>query len=423
MRLILVILVVFLIAKDTLPLGDRFVLRGIAQGLCLGYGLLWLLRYADPSRLLRYAPILAYACVLLLTAFVSSDPVRVVLQVGSLLSVFLFAIAAVESNLGAGDASGLMRTTTVLSYTVVCAGSILVIWLAPGIAYVTEGIAGGTRFSGLFSQPGMIGAASGLLLGLAFFGRLEGGGWTVPVRLLAVALALVCLALAGARTFWVAAGLALLLTYVFYGRRRLLGTAAATYVVVIALLAALATGLKVSERQVDRVLRTDSIATLTGRSALWQISAEQFSRRPVLGYGYTLGGTSLYLYEGRLDRGEGDYLNNLRASAVQTPSLHNGYIQAFLDSGALGGVIYVLLIGYGILRILRHDRDRRYGAELYVLLFMAVGNLGESLIYSASVFHSILFWYTLILALGLERQVAASGPYITQGPGQVARWR
>lgn len=403
LRVIMVILVLFLVAKDTLHLGDRFILRGIAQALCLAYGVLWLLKHPDLVFQKRYALIFAYLFVLVLTVFVSHDSVWSGFQVLSLTSVVLFSIAAVESSVDSDNINQLLRNVVTLTYTFACIGSIAAIWLWPEIAYVIREVTGQGRFTGLFTEPAMMGAGAGLLLGLVAYGRFPSTPMMRLVRLLAGGAAIVCLALTGARTFWIAAALAIAFTYGLYGKRRLLGMLGAGYLAITVALAIFAFDLQVTQKQIDRVARSESISTLSGRSKLWELSTEQFAKRPLLGYGYAMGGTALY--EPEISRSEsGEYVERLRRQGVQRPSLHNGYFQALLDSGGIGAILYISIIAVAIFRILANDTRREYGPELYVLVFLSTANLGESIIGSASVFHSILFWYTAILAMTVGRQ-------------------
>ena len=57
-------------------------------------------------------------------------------------------------------------------------------------------------------------------------------------------------------------------------------------------------------------------------------------------------------------------------------------------------------------RMMIRDRQRKYGAEMFSLVFLAVSNMGESVIFTAATFPSIFFWYTAILALSLRRNEA-----------------
>ncbi len=81
--------------------------------------------------------------------------------------------------------------------------------------------------------------------------------------------------------------------------------------------------------------------------------------------------------------------------------MHNGYIQSLVDSGVIGTLFYVLVVLLAIRSFYRYDRKRAFPAEFAGLIFLTVANLGEAVIYSASVFSSILFWLLAIFALSL----------------------
>ena len=82
-------------------------------------------------------------------------------------------------------------------------------------------------------------------------------------------------------------------------------------------------------------------------------------------------------------------------------TLHNGYLQALLDSGAIGAALYVAVILSALGCFLFYDRDKRYASEFYGLLFLAIANLGETVIFGAAVLHGVWFWYLSVLALTL----------------------
>ena len=135
---------------------------------------------------------------------------------------------------------------------------------------------------------------------------------------------------------------------------------------------------------------------------MWAQALPQYWKHPWLGYGFTTGGTTL----------EEPQRGGISAVSQRSPSqgsltLHNGYLQALLDSGAIGAALYTLMIISALVCFLRYDRHRRYGAEFYCLLFLAVANLGETVIFGAGVLHGVWYWYLTVLALALPSLASA----------------
>jgi O-antigen ligase len=147
---------------------------------------------------------------------------------------------------------------------------------------------------------------------------------------------------------------------------------------------------------VNTFARLDSVANLTGRTELWQAAYRGFRDRPWFGYGFTMGGVGL----------EDDTAVPSDADPTQysRQTLHNGYIQSVMDAGVIGFFFYLMTLLMAIGRIVRFDSKRRFPEALYVLLFLSIANLGESVVYSGSVFQSLSFWVFAIFALGLSRE-------------------
>ena len=398
MQVIAVMLILLLIAKDASHLGDRFIMRGLAQGMCLFGGAMWFLRGAFSNVFTRYAFILIYIAVNGISAIFSEYPVFVSLQVISFLSVALFAIAAVESDRGHGLINRTMLASSWFGYGLVCVASLLVIKLLPDVAYKTTDIAGGVRFVGVLGMPAMMAEASGILLGISMLGahRLLPRMQTV-IRLGAIP-ALVCLFLTGARTFWVAAAAAFLVTSWFYSKNRWQLYVGGLCLAVIVAVASIAIDVRISKDQMEKTLRPDSVTHLTGRVGIWERAFEKFQERPLLGYGFSATGAT-FISSRTLSSGE------MARTNMAAITMHNGYIQAFLDSGFLGGALYGIIVVGGVFRLLRLDVERKFAAETFLVVFLAVSNLGESVIYTMGSFPSALFWVLAVFAFSMMRNV------------------
>lgn len=404
MRYLMIILVVGLIAKDTSQLRDPYLIRGLVQCSALVAGVLWFIGNLTGTLLARYSWMFLYMAVLLISAFVASNVTFVFLQAVSVCAVFIFAIAYWEvAHEKRVERMGTLIWAVAIAYMIVMIISLTLRQVAPQIAYdyVNAGNIAGTelRFRGLFAKPAMMGSASGLAIGAAWFCFRR-----VWLRLVCASPAVMCLALTQSRTFWVAALVAGIVTTYFYAtaasRRRLLWAVAILTPLVIGVI----TTLEIRRAEIDRaseIVRADSVQNLSGRVALWRHAVEGALQRPILGYGLTFGAEGLEDRHRRLDGRAGG-----EARSISSTSLHNGYMQAMLDSGICGAILYAGIIAIAIYRTVRLDKTRSFPALLYFLVFLGTANSGESVIYSASVFHSVLFWICAAMAFSLKRPEA-----------------
>jgi len=84
-------------------------------------------------------------------------------------------------------------------------------------------------------------------------------------------------------------------------------------------------------------------------------------------------------------------------------TLHNGYIQSLLDTGLSGFVIYITAIYLSLYRVLKYDYNKIYYSIFYVIIFFAISNLGESIIYSTGTFDGSFYWINSVAALSLKK--------------------
>lgn len=393
MRAILAILVVSLVAKDLAYVPFPYVLRASSQALCLIVGIAAVLPALSGAQLSRYWPIAAYLAVLVATAPFTQAPFFVLLQIGSLASAIIFAMGYFDrqgENLEAKLAWLVLWVTVV--YGVVCLACLVLIRVAPGQAYENMfiGDAEGfeARFRGLFSKSAQMAAAGGLLAGLALM-RVK----RMPLKLFLAVIGGACLILPQCRSFWVAAFVAGGATVWLYYKSLRKWVVVGGFVSAVALILILAFGLSVNTKGVETFSRLDTVSTLTGRTALWQAAARGWAQKPLLGYGFTLGGAGL---------DSGASLTPTPPQELSRRTLHSGYVQSLLDSGVIGFALYLLTIFIAIFRAWRCDRERKYPEVLYVLLFLCISNGGESVIYSGAVFQSLCFWIFAAFALGLK---------------------
>ncbi len=399
-------LIAALLVKDTAPIGDQYVLRSLSQGLCLAAGTWWLFTQGSIDALRRYWLILAYSAVLCGTAFVSMDSTRVLLQVLSLMAVSLFFMSFCEQAQQTPSLHGTAARIVIYALLPICLGSLLLFKIAPTLAFdqTVERMVWDSphRFKGLFGKPAGIAAASGILLGLCAFTKVH---WLI--RITGTVSSLLCLYLTLSRSFWVGSSVALLVTVFLYVKRKglLLVAGVGGLLLVLATVTVLDT--KIPGLNQSRSMRSDSLENLSGRTTLWTLALARFWDRPVLGYGYTVGHQAfLYSRKAKGDDVAGDNVDLFRN---ETFSLHNGYVQALLDSGGMGALFYSVIMGMTVWRIVRYDRLKAHAAALYSLMFLSIANIGETLVYTPATFHAAFYWYAAVLALGL-RQTAEPPP-------------
>ena len=409
MRIVLVILLLSLIIKDAGQINDPYIFRGIGQGLALLLALIWLVTGMRAAYIKRYWPLFGYLAVSIVSGVFSPRMNYALIQSASLFAVIMFAIAYYESQKGTGkDPANLYFFTVITAYTLICIISIVLIKLNPPVVYSRVGnwldLRAGMRFSGLFPVSGMMGAASGLLIGFTMFRK---GKWYW--RTIALGSGLVCLALTQSRTFWVATFATSIIVWWIYKPRARKIQAAVIFLAGVAVVTSMAFNLKLDTASLEKAVRWDSISSLTGRIPLWERSRDAFYNRPIVGYGSAVGS---YALTDDGDRPIG-MKNEREARSIGHETLHNGYVQSVLDLGMLGLFFYVAIFFVAIRRVYRYDIDRTGGAVLYGVLFMAIGNLGESIVYSASVSHSIVFWCVVVLAFHRFRP-----RYTSPGPSE-----
>lgn len=385
-----VLLIVALLAKDATPLGDRYVLRALSEGIALLVGCAWLATSGFRGATWRHAVLGLYVGALVFAIPQASSPLYVTLQILALVAIALFSMAFLDAAARDTWMTRYAVRTMFLALTVVCIASLMMRYWHPDLTY--EQTLEGPRFRGLFSKPAMMGAASGLLLGLSLF-----VAWNWGLRIIAFAASLPCLVLTGSRTFWAAAVVTLGVASFRYVRWRWAFLPAGIFLLVVVVCIGIIAGIRLTSQQQAMIFRQGSIDTFSGRTSIWIQALQRYWEAPWLGHGFTAGGITL---------DEGGRGLSAVASSPQSPlqgsvTLHNGYVQALLDSGGIGAVLYITVILFALAGFLRYDRDKQYAAEFYCFLFLAIANLGETVIFGAGVLHGVWFWYLTVLALTL----------------------
>jgi O-antigen ligase len=399
MRVILALLIVVLIARNTLSSGFPFeVLRGVTLffvALVAFGGAL----QAFSARMFRiYWPQFGYILAVLLSVMGTADPLYVAFHAISLATVILFSIACYESD-SAANVNKTMFTATFWGYLAITAVSVLLVIVKPQLAYETL-YRGELRFRGILPKAGMAGACAGVLLGLSLF--VAGNPL---LRTLAFFSGAICLVLTQSRTFWIAALGAASLTYVVYARRGRLLTFAMLGMLGVVGLAVYAMNVSIRTDAAKQFIRADSITNLTGRVQLWDKALSAVRQRPLLGFGVTAGANAFKDDEMQL-YGSQESLDSSRD--IGRTTMHSGYVQSLLDVGIIGTFFYLALIMRSVVSVYRFDQHRAFPAEFFLLVFLGIANLAENVIYGATVFNSVLFFMLAGFAAHLRQAAPAA---------------
>lgn len=380
-----------LIVKDTVGLPLEQYLRVVVQIGVGVYAALWLVRSWSDVRLSRYLLFFLYLAVLSATAAVSGQPVWVLLQVFSLACVFIFFIAFAEYFDDPGEARRLIFAVVGGAFAAACLAGIILYVLDP--ARTIDTTVDPWRYKGAFNKPGCVAAAAGLLLLFAVFER-----WHPLLRLGAGLVAAANLLLSGSRSSMLAAAAAILVTLLIYSPRRLLlaGAAVGAALAFVYVDAAVDLSLPPS---VQKAMRLESVHTLSGRTDMWALGLEVLAGSPVLGYGFTVGSDAFSGMRYQIIDQFGTSSNMVKQGGL----LDSGYMQSLMDSGILGITVYGVIILVSLFSAVRQP-DRYVGAPILAcLLFLAIANVGESLIFAGATPHSVFYWYLAILSARLLR--------------------
>jgi O-antigen ligase len=320
-------------------------------------------------------------------------------------AVFIFFIAYFEHTQSDSHDESLLLKCIAICFAIAICASIALFLVKPAAVYTVvenESLAGDEpRFCGLFPSPAMMAVAAGSGIGLALFYTEN-----KIVRYILLSGSLICLFLTLSRTFWTATITATIATHlVFYGNKKRYFIVSCWICGIV--LYILASSLYISP-MFNEVIRADSVQNLTGRTEIWDLGCRAFFEHPFWGHGVATGSEGLY--------GKGlpnlfNKSNDVRNLSRET--LHNGFIQSLLDTGLIGTLFYMSILLVSLRQMLIYKHLIKEPCVFYLFIFLAVANMGESIIYIASMIGSVLFWGLTVFALSLPNKqhlgVVASG--------------
>lgn len=400
MYAILIFVLLALLFKTPLRLPGDFYSVLLIEGIAGLYALYFMVRYHRQVDLTRYWLFLAYLGVLWLSALSSADAAWVLAQALALTSVVIFFIVFAE---GHPDLQTVQRRVLlVFAVAVAFAGIASVIYYKVfGIVAIDTSVVP-WRYKGLFSKPADIAAASGLLVVISAF-----SSWPVFLRLCGGAIGFLNLWLSGSRNALAAVVVSMIVTPLISSTRRWLMLWAGAFASVAGLYLVVAADLTLPPA-VARSLRFESLQTMSGRTDLWSLGFQQFLEKPWLGYGFTRGADAYAPFHAEILQRVGDTSPVLG----RHPVVDGGYIQSLLDAGVIGSILYIAIILAAIYNAARISRRPDAPPILACILFLAVANFAETVIFSAIKIQSVLFWYLALVSARLSRTsaIAASAP-------------
>lgn len=391
---VLVLLILGLLVKDVGRFGDIYIIRSITQVTALGVGL-----YCILFRKIcwgKYILLWLYIGSLLIGSATSSDPTYTILQVISLAAVLLFFVAFQELNCSDEDRNKTLITTVYWVSGIVCILSLVALFIYPHIAYLEMDWVNTTRYRGIFGQPATLAGCAGFLIGCAWFGREK--LWVKTPLLL---VGLVNIILSGARTFIVASAVALgLQAYRKLHRRKIIiGAVFAIWIIGGLFLAELISPMfleRAGEGNIKSIIRENTIEDIGGRTKMWHRGMDAFKKRPLFGYGFSIGAEGLFA-DGRRNT---YYDTELKKTKY---TLHNGFVQVLLDGGIIGFIFYISILGLSIIKYLKSwNYSDKVGQ--YSIIFITLANMGESFLFSASTTNSLIAWYFVVYGLSIEKR-------------------
>jgi len=241
------------------------------------------------------------------------------------------------------------------------------------------------RLHGLVSHANQLGALVALYLACDLgWARLTGRGWTTG-RLAGLAVALAALLLSQSKTIWLALAAALLATHALtcWQRRRHLPALLMLWVALLGALALIWSGLAASLLGPDE--SGTGVATLTGRTAIWDFVLALWRENPWFGYGPRLL-TDQTREELELLHGFSPYqahnqwvqiLGEAGLAGLAGQLLHVGVLTWFaLRYGqATGGASVLLLLVFLIRSVTEQTLDNFLFSETFLMHFFLVGML------------------------------------------------
>ena len=308
-------------------------------------------------------------------------------------------------------------TEGVFSYvkaTVVALLALLLLGFVPGLPRDELYTAG--RLKGFFSNANGLGLTCALLAPWPLIvAERESGARRTAAYALVVALAGLAF-LSGSRTGFGGVLIAVAVTQWLRKPSRVL-VAVAVLGCAFSVAAAASKDLDLDEGVTAHLVRENSVTTLSGRLQRWQAGLGQFSEHPIFGLGYKA--ASRTEVELHVSTGEGGWIRNV---TEEGQNLHSQPLEAMVDLGLAGGVLFLVLMGSVVLRFRRLARaatDPRIAAAAAALTGTSVAVSLDSFFHNWLLTpgspYALVYWCFVGLGLRLER-IAHTPPAVPAPP-------
>jgi len=138
-------------------------------------------------------------------------------------------------------------------------------------------------------------------------------------------------------------------------------------------------------------VRSSSISYLTGRPKIWTASITLAKERPILGYGYSVGGKIFQdrrFHDARLETWSG----NPRAS------LHNGYLSVFIGLGSIGLSLFCISLFFPLWNCFQAPVSPHRAFVLSIISMALLVNWFETAIVGGRSIDSVMMWIAWVVA-------------------------
>ena len=242
------------------------------------------------------------------------------------------------------------------------------------------------RFQGLLGHPNSMGAVC-----MASYPVLLWKYWQCKPRqkYIVICLIFTCFSLhflSGSKTSLFASIFGIVIWLVLLKKKRQLIIFSAT----VFCLAFIMIGYEYSPSALTRV-NSSNLSHLTGRTEIWRAGVILARERPILGYGYSVGGKIFEdprFYDERLELWRG----NPRVS------LHNGYLGVLVGIGSIGLIIFCISLFLPLWKSI-HAPSSYYKAFVVTIISMALlANCFETSIVGGRSIDSVVTWIAWVIA-------------------------
>jgi len=289
---------------------------------------------------------IAYLAFLTWTVTWSPLPRDVIIQVIFVGSAWL-AAASLADTPAIKVASFIAKSAVLLGIL-----SFAMIFVRPDAAFQAYSATDRPELKGVFFHQQRLGLFMAMAIGLVGISYLNGemkrvlSGWLSYSRTIAVAVIVVALIAAFARSYTVFLVVSLAIAFAVNQRGWKKG------VILSGAFMAFVCMFLFYDQIAATLGETDADLTLTGRTMIWERSLEVAALRPWTGQGFASFGASKF-----------DYL----WGAYRPPHAHNTFIQAYFDSGIVGLVLLVMFILAQLrVGVLVSQVMRRYSYSLFL---------------------------------------------------------